>query len=908
MKKKFDPFSAVNINSIKFKLLLALTSFCLVTTFMILAVFWFNTKEDRLSRVYRVLSKLNVDVKEVSQMEHNFYSYESINAEFYKTNQSNILQKRDALVEDILANLDVIKHTDEFSPIGVYGKIEIINKEFEHFNKAFDSLVVLTKLRGFKDFGLEGLMRHNIHTIEEKALEARLDLNLILQIRRNEKDFFIRKEYAYVEKVKEKTKVLQIQIAKIPQAELRAELEQAVGEYEKSFLKIVEIEKRLGFHQQNGLKAELDRLSSDIEKLITEINNKILERTEEVSVQIMVILILVVVIGICLNVGLAYFIIQRLGKPIIQLSNSIHRLIESKFRDYSDIQQINSDDEIGLLAEDIQEMVRELQKATGELQNRNKELASAYENVKLLSRIGQNISQHIDLKGLMQSIYENLNILMNAEELGVGIYDEENEQIKLTVFTQSGKVNQEFLVSMQDENRLAVWCIKNRKEVFINDLEKEYQLYVPKQSQTLYGDVPQSVMYMPLIANEKNIGVITVQCYAKNAYAEYHRDLLKGLGAYVASALENANSYHEIANQTATIQQINSDLMFVNAELEQQKEEMAQQADYLQEINITLEEKNADLDGKNKKIAMQSRMLEQTVDQLNKQNEQLAETLQKLKSAQSQLIQSEKMASLGQLTAGIAHEINNPINFVYAGIDTLQMSIKNMREVLGSYNELEKTEPEKYPILIGQIKRLKKEVDFDNIQSDIDEMIDHIKHGAERTVEIVKSLRTFSRLDENVMKPSNLHENIESTLVMLRNQYRDNIEIVKEYGDIPLVECMSSQINQALMNILANAIQAIDKQGTITIQTKLDNNAKVQVSIKDTGKGIDTKTQARIFEPFFTTKEVGEGTGLGLSITHGIIDRHKGKIEVKSEKGQGAEFVITLPVEQPKEAFEEDYS
>ncbi len=908
MKKKFDPFSLVNINSIKFKLLLALTSFCLVTTFMILAVFWFNTKEDRLSRVYRVLSKLNVDVKEVSQMEHHFYSFESINGEFYKTNQSGILQKRDALVEDIIASLDVIKHTDEFSPIGVYGKIEIINKEFERFNKAFDSLVVLTKLRGFKDFGLEGLMRRHAHNLEDKALVAGLELNLILQIRRDEKDFFIRKEYKYVEKLREKTKLLQAQIAKMPQKELRTELEQAIREYEKSFLKIVEIEKLLGIHQQNGIKAELDELSSDIERLITEINNKILERTEEVSVQIMVILILVVVIGICLNVGLAYFIVQRLGKPIIHLSNSIHRLIESKFIDYSGIEKINSEDEIGLLAEDIQQMVQELQKTTGELQNRNKELASAYENVKLLSRIGQNISQHIDLKGLMQSIYENLNILMNAEELGVGLYDEQDQLIKFNIFTQNGKVNREFIVDMEDGNRLAVWCLKNRKEVFINDLEKEYQFYVPKQSQILYGDAPQSVMYVPLVAKEKNIGVITVQCYAKNAYTEYHRDLLKGLGAYMASALENANNYQEIANQTATIQHINSDLMYLNAELEQQKEEMAQQTDYLQEINATLEEKNTDLDVKNKKIAMQSRMLEQTVEQLNKQNEQLAETLQKLKSAQSQLIQSEKMASLGQLTAGIAHEINNPINFVYAGIDTLEMSIKNMREVLAIYNELETTEPEKHTALIGKIKRLKKEVDFENIQADIDEMIDHIKHGAERTVEIVKSLRTFSRLDENVMKPSNIHENIESTLVMLRNQYRDNIEIIKDYGDIPLVECMSSQINQALMNILSNAIQAIDKQGTITIRTRLDQNEKIQISLKDTGKGMDEKTQARIFEPFFTTKEVGEGTGLGLAITHGIIDRHNGKIEVRSEIGQGTEFLITLPVEQAKEAFQENYS
>ena len=178
-------------------------------------------------------------------------------------------------------------------------------------------------------------------------------------------------------------------------------------------------------------------------------------------------------------------------------------------------------------------------------------------------------------------------------------------------------------------------------------------------------------------------------------------------------------------------------------------------------------------------------------------------------------------------------------------------------------------------------------------------MIDSVKTGTERTTEIIKGLRTFSRLDEDVLKIADIHEGLDSTLILLRNKYKQRIEINKLYGNIPEIECYPGQLNQVFMNILSNAIDAIDDKGIIAISTSKSNKS-IRISIKDSGRGISENIKSKIFDPFFTTKEVGQGTGLGLSICHSIIEKHRGSIEVKSEIGKGSEFVIALPVKQSK--------
>lgn len=331
-----------------------------------------------------------------------------------------------------------------------------------------------------------------------------------------------------------------------------------------------------------------------------------------------------------------------------------------------------------------------------------------------------------------------------------------------------------------------------------------------------------------------------------------------------------------------------------------------------------------------KEVSNRTEEIVKQKSQLQIQKEELQDTVQRLNQTQIHLVQSEKMASLGQLTAGIAHEINNPINFVYAGVDALQTTLDELMELMFLYEEyevLEKSEnnteqaqkenQQKKKEKFNQILELKTQIEFEELKEDLNQLVKDIRYGAHRTSEIVKGLRTFSRLDEVELRWADLHENIVATLVILRPQYKDHIEVVRNFDSgISQIECFPGKLNQVFTNIIANAIQAIDEKrekediklpqkDKIIISTqKLSkeesplNIKTAKVSIQDSGKGMSEETRQKIFEPFFTTKGVGKGTGLGLSISFGLIEKHQGKMEVESKIGEGTTFLIYLPIDR----------
>ncbi len=326
------------------------------------------------------------------------------------------------------------------------------------------------------------------------------------------------------------------------------------------------------------------------------------------------------------------------------------------------------------------------------------------------------------------------------------------------------------------------------------------------------------------------------------------------------------------------------------------KEKEASQADALRvslENERIIREQNVLLEDK----------VKQRTEELREANTSLTSTLRNLKDAQSQLVEAEKMASLGQLTAGIAHEINNPINFVKSNIRPLQLDIHDLQEVIRRYEELGSHLENDVSAKWAEVEAFKKEIDLGYINEEIQSLIRGIEDGAVRTAEIVKELRTFSRLDESELKQVDIHEGIESTLVLLRNNMPRNIRIIRKFGNLPLLECYPGKLNQVFMNLLNNAIYAIrDKKTTteelITITTARHGKDHVTISIADTGCGMTPEVRERIFEPFFTTKDVGEGTGLGLSIVFSIIEKHGGRIETRTEFQKGTDFILTLPVMQ----------
>ena len=290
--------------------------------------------------------------------------------------------------------------------------------------------------------------------------------------------------------------------------------------------------------------------------------------------------------------------------------------------------------------------------------------------------------------------------------------------------------------------------------------------------------------------------------------------------------------------------------------------------------------------------------------------EKLARALQELQQTQSQLIQTEKMSSLGQMVAGVAHEINNPVSFIYGNLTHTHNYTQDLLALVHLYQQ-------HYPNPVPEIQEQIEDIDLDFLIEDLPKMLDSMNVGAERIRQIVLSLRNFSRLDEAEMKQVDIHEGIDSTLLILQNRLKAHgkhpgIELVKEYGDLPSVECYAGQLNQVFMNILSNAIDALDSYNqqrqldenrvdpsTITIRTLELNPDYIAVGIADNGPGITQEVRTRIFDPFFTTKPVGKGTGLGLSISYQIVvDKHRGSILCKSEPGQGTEFWIEIPVRQ----------
>ena len=283
---------------------------------------------------------------------------------------------------------------------------------------------------------------------------------------------------------------------------------------------------------------------------------------------------------------------------------------------------------------------------------------------------------------------------------------------------------------------------------------------------------------------------------------------------------------------------------------------------------------------------------------LRREKEEQQMLIRKLETAHNQLLQSEKMASIGQLAAGVAHEINNPIGYVNSNLSSLGQYVEKLIGITEAY---ERAEPElSASSLLEEILALKREADWGYLKQDTRDLIKESAEGITRVKKIVQDLKDFSHVDQAEWQWADLHKGIDSTLNIVHSEIKYCAEVVKEYGAIPPVECMASQLNQVFMNMLINASHAIGEgnHGKITIRTGTENDM-VWVEFSDTGKGIAPENLKRIFDPFFTTKPVGKGTGLGLSLSYGIIEKHHGRIEVKSEVGKGAIFKITLPARQP---------
>nr|WP_290223356.1 ATP-binding protein [Trichocoleus desertorum] len=304
--------------------------------------------------------------------------------------------------------------------------------------------------------------------------------------------------------------------------------------------------------------------------------------------------------------------------------------------------------------------------------------------------------------------------------------------------------------------------------------------------------------------------------------------------------------------------------------------------------------------------------LRESEECLRQRTQQLEQTLKELQKTQSQLIHTEKMSSLGQLVAGIAHEINNPINFIYGNLSHTNEYTQDLLNLLEIYQQ-------SYPHPAETVQAKAEAIDLDFLTEDLPKMLSSMKVGAERIRQIVLSLRNFSRLEESEMKPVDIHEGLDNTLLLLQHRFKEKVgrfgvQVIKEYGPLPMVECYAGQLNQVFMNLIANAIDAVDELHQVTtdqsaqstfirIETSVLGSNRVVIRIADNGIGMTETVRQQLFDPFFTTKPLGKGTGLGLSISYQIVtDKHGGELTCHSVPGQGTEFRIEIPIKAQKSA------
>ncbi|ERT09699.1 his Kinase A domain protein [Lyngbya aestuarii BL J] len=467
-------------------------------------------------------------------------------------------------------------------------------------------------------------------------------------------------------------------------------------------------------------------------------------------------------------------------------------------------------------------------------------------DVPAVIKAAQAISEEIELEKLLATLMQI--VIANAGgETGFLVIHQQAEWLVVSKASQNQTENLQIpLVECQELPQSLIYSVARSQKTAVFDNLSATSQFV--SDHYIISHQPKSVLCMPISKQGKLIAILYLENnLTVGAFTNDRLKILQMLTSQAAISIENARLYQQVENYSQTLE----------AEVERKTQDLRQKA----------------------------------VD--------LEQALKNLQQTQAQLIHSEKMSALGQLVAGIAHEINNPITFIHANLYPTENYFKDLLSLLETYRQ---EYPKQNPVIQAKID----EIDWEFIEEDLTKILDSMKSGSERIRQIILSLRNFSRLDEAEMKSVDLHAGIESTLLIVQNRFLDSnnqpkVEMIKEYGNLPKVTCYASQLNQVFLSIISNALDAVQslnktiKKPQIRIRTEVIEQEWVRISISDNGNGIPDAIQKRIFDPFFTTKPVGNGTGLGLSVSYAIIKKHGGQLTFKSTVGEGTEIVVEIP-------------
>jgi signal transduction histidine kinase/ligand-binding sensor domain-containing protein len=446
------------------------------------------------------------------------------------------------------------------------------------------------------------------------------------------------------------------------------------------------------------------------------------------------------------------------------------------------------------------------------VRERTNEIRNQKNNIEKLSKIGRDITSSLSIENIIKTVYENVNTLMDASVFTIGLYNHDINSLEFPAAIEKGELLPAFSIMLTQENRLAVWCFKNREEVFINDYAKDYGRYVKNLTDPIAGESPESILYLPLWNKNKVIGVISAQSFRKDAYTNYHINILRNLATYSAIALENADAYRH-----------------------------------------------------------------------------LAQLLEDLKTAQDRLVNQSKLAALGELTAGIAHEIQNPLNFVNNFAEVSSELIDEMKDELQKKN---------YDEAISIISGIKQN-------------LDKITYHGKRADSIVKGMLQHSRGTSGLKQPTDINSLCDEFLRLVYHGFRAkdklfNVNIITDFDKtLEKVEVIPQDMGRVVLNLISNAFYAVTEkkkhshdgyEPTVWVMTKR-MGSRVEIIVRDNGTGIPPAILDKIFQPFFTTKPAGQGTGLGLSLSYeSITIGHGGELIVETKEGEESIFTVQLPV------------
>jgi signal transduction histidine kinase len=476
--------------------------------------------------------------------------------------------------------------------------------------------------------------------------------------------------------------------------------------------------------------------------------------------------------------------------------------------------------------------------SNNELEKKFRHLGTTIEQLSLLSELAAAVGATLDVEKIYEQTLERLVHGMGYQGAYLSVVDPDRRVVR--GHRMAGSVEQEarfraMEFALDDPRAGSARVAVTGLPLVVDDVDMPDQ---PIDAPSVRALGLRSVVMVPLRVKGKVFGVLSVASSEPGRVGTADMELLSNVANHVALAVDRAESFQTI-----------------------------------EELSRGLEDK-----------------VRVRTEQLGTANEELQAAYRDLQATQMQLIQREKMASMGQLVAGVAHELNNPIGFVYSNVTTLEDFVKRLRGMLEVYRGLSLS-----PADQAQIQAEWEHRKIDYALRYLDSMTQGIREGAERARKIVRDLRVFARSQDDVWQPVDLNEEIESSLTLLNHLLKDRVVVHRKLGDLPHVECIRSSIDQVFLNLLANAAQAIEGRGAITIETRREDGMAV-VSIADTGPGIAADVIGRIFDPFFTTKTVGEGTGLGLSISYQIVKKHGGEILAESPAGGGAVFTVRLPI------------